>query len=133
MHIYAPTVTCTVHSLRTGRYTDFEGLTNRSTGGKFRLPFLQFFYETHVILGGLRDKNFKFRCIYVPTRLDILPVTQHRIHCLLGCSKKEMPPMVDLDCKHFFSHSFENQPVVSKQHRHGHAQALVFMKSFINF
>ena len=30
-----------------------------------------------MILGGLRDKNFKFRCIYVPTRLDILPVTQH--------------------------------------------------------
>ena len=29
-----------------------------------------------MILGGLRDKNFKFRCIYVPTRLDILPVTQ---------------------------------------------------------
>ena len=30
-----------------------------------------------MILGGLRDKNYKFRCIYVPTRLDILPVTQH--------------------------------------------------------
>ena len=29
-----------------------------------------------MILGGLRDKNYKFRCIYVPTRLDILPVTQ---------------------------------------------------------
>ena len=55
---------------------DFEGLTNRSTRGKFRLPFLRFFYETHVILGGLRDKNFKFRCIYVPIRFDILPITQ---------------------------------------------------------
>ena len=30
-----------------------------------------------MILGGLRDKNYKFRCIYVPTRLDILPVTQY--------------------------------------------------------
>ena len=30
-----------------------------------------------MILGGLRDKDYKFRCIYVPTRLDILPVTQH--------------------------------------------------------
>ena len=29
-----------------------------------------------MILGGLRDKNYKFRCIYVSTRLDILPVTQ---------------------------------------------------------
>ena len=29
-----------------------------------------------MIIGGLRDKNYKFRCIYVPTRLDILPVTQ---------------------------------------------------------
>ena len=31
-----------------------------------------------MILGGLRDKNFKFRCIYVPIRLDILPVTQQQ-------------------------------------------------------
>ena len=30
-----------------------------------------------MILGGLRDKNFKFCYIYVPTRLDILLVTQH--------------------------------------------------------
>ena len=29
-----------------------------------------------MILGGFRDKNFKFCCIYVPIRLDILPVTQ---------------------------------------------------------
>ena len=29
-----------------------------------------------MILGGLRDKNYKFRCIYVPTELDIIPVTQ---------------------------------------------------------
>ena len=29
-----------------------------------------------MILGGLRDKNFKFRCVYVPIILDILPVTQ---------------------------------------------------------
>ena len=35
----------------------------------------------HVILGGLRDKNFKFCCIYVPTRLDILLVTQQPIEC----------------------------------------------------
>ena len=34
-------------------------------------------YEMHVILGGLRDKNYKFRYIYVPTRLNILLVTQH--------------------------------------------------------
>ena len=34
-----------------------------------------------MILGGLRDKNFKFLCIYVPTRLDILPVTQQPIGC----------------------------------------------------
>ena len=33
----------------------------------FTLP--SFFYEMHVILGGLRDKNFKFHCIYVPTRI----------------------------------------------------------------
>ena len=31
-----------------------------------------------MILSRLRDKNFKFRCIYVPTRLDIIPVTQHQ-------------------------------------------------------
>ena len=37
-----------------------------------------------MILGGLRDKNYKFRCIYVPTRLDILPVTQHLLHQLLA-------------------------------------------------
>ena len=30
------------------------------------------------MLGGLRDKNFKFRCIYVPIRLDILPITQQQ-------------------------------------------------------
>ena len=30
-----------------------------------------------MILGGLRDKNYKFRYIYVPTRLNILLVTQH--------------------------------------------------------
>ena len=30
-----------------------------------------------MILGRLRDKNFKFRCIYVPTRLDIMSVTQY--------------------------------------------------------
>ena len=34
-----------------------------------------------MILGGLRDKNFKFHNIHVPFRLDILPVTQH----LKGC------------------------------------------------
>ena len=32
-----------------------------------------------MILGGLRDKNYKFRCIDVPTRLDILPVTQQLV------------------------------------------------------
>ena len=29
-----------------------------------------------MILGGLRDINYKFRCIYVLTELDIIPVTQ---------------------------------------------------------
>ena len=33
-----------------------------------------------MILGGLRDKNFKFRCVYVPIKLDILPVTRHDSH-----------------------------------------------------
>ena len=42
--------------IRINQDADFESLTNRSTRGKFRLPFLQFFYETHVILGGLSDK-----------------------------------------------------------------------------
>ena len=37
-----------------------------------------------MILGGLRDKNFKFRCIYVPTRLNILPVTQQLWLAWLG-------------------------------------------------
>ena len=56
-----------------------------------------------MILGGLSDKNFKFRCIYVPIRLDILPVTQHHApgrpeRCLgnaklaLSRSKRSLPP-----------------------------------------
>ena len=39
-----------------------------------------------MILGGLRDKNYKFCYIYVLTRLDILPVTQqarHSHYCFL--------------------------------------------------
>ena len=65
--------------IRINQEADFEGLANRSTRGKFRLPFLRFFYETHVILGGLMDKNFKFRCMYVPIKLNILPITQQLV------------------------------------------------------
>ena len=49
-----------------------------------------------MILGGLRDKNFKFRCIYVPIRLDIMPVTQHKGHRLADflakIRQKDMEP-----------------------------------------
>ena len=39
-----------------------------------------------MILGGLRDKNYKFRCIYVPIELDIQPVTQQGLHGVISSS-----------------------------------------------
>ena len=44
-----------------------------------------------MILGGLRDKNYKFRCIYVPTELDIIPVTQHQPSAMTYLDKVPWP------------------------------------------
>ena len=42
-----------------------------------------------MILGGLRDKNYKFRCIYVPIEWDIIPVTQHDSDEIRPCHKRQ--------------------------------------------
>ena len=66
-----------------------------------------------MILGGLRDKNYKFRCIYVPTRFEILPVTQHMISAArlevdqakISIIKNRMPPTTVKGIKSFLGHA----------------------------
>ena len=64
-----------------------------------------------MILGGLRDKNYKFRCFYVPTELDIIPVTQHKAKAKKAANieeiRAELRGTMGGSHRHLFDHDDE--------------------------